>query len=77
MRDYDLWLEDPYQEQCDWEYKVERKMDEYSNEKEFIEDARKWAIKKGLDPDAVEFLEDEYLESEECWKVCEERLLRW
>lgn len=74
---YDAWLEKPYQDQCDWEYKVDKEIDEYRSESRFLDDAKKWAIKKRLNPDEMDRLEDDYLESAECYEYCEERVREW
>lgn len=71
---YDAWLEKPYQDQCALEEAVSHEIDEYRSEKRFMSDAREWAIKKGLNPDALEDLELDYLESSECYEYCEWRV---
>lgn len=74
---YDYWLEKPYQDQCDLECAIDQERDKYRSEKRFWKDACEWAIKKGLDPETVEFLEDDYLESDECYEYCARRAEEW
>lgn len=71
---YDTWLEKPYQDQCDRQYEIDQEIDEYRDEPEFLEDAKKWAIKQGIHPNTCDSLENDYLESDECYFVCVERV---
>ncbi len=68
---YDSWRTASGHEDMDAiEKAVSDVIDEYRSTPEFFEDAVNWAIKKGLNVETHENLEDGYLESEDCWDHC-------
>jgi hypothetical protein len=74
---YDEWLEKPYQDACAKQEAVEREIEEYSETDDFKNDAREWAVKNGLDLDAIDEYEQQYLESDDCYELCQHILERW